>query len=69
MQHATESRDAKLAKKLLQWFLEETKRECFTASLFTCYDLLPPSVMLELAWRHSLVDLAMPCHPDDEEVP
>lgn len=69
MQHATESRDAKLAKKLLQWFLEETKRECFMASLFTCYDLLPPSVMLELAWRHSLVDLAMPCHPDDEEVP
>lgn len=60
MQHAAESRDAELAEKLLQWFLEEGKRECFAASLFTCYDLLPPDVVLELAWRHDLVDLAMP---------
>lgn len=60
MQHAAESRDAELAEKLLQWFLEEGNRECFAASLFTCYDLLPPDVVLELAWRHNLVDLAMP---------
>lgn len=60
MQHAAESRDAELAEKLLQWFLEEGKRECFAASLFTCYDLLPPDVVLELAWRHNLIDLAMP---------
>lgn len=60
MQHAAESRDAELAEKLLQWFLKEGKRECFAASLFTCYDLLPPDVVLELAWRHNLVDLAMP---------
>ncbi|XP_060051255.1 clathrin heavy chain 2 isoform X3 [Erinaceus europaeus] len=60
MLHAAESRDADLAEKLLQWFLEEGKRECFAASLFTCYDLLPPDVVLELAWRHNLVDLAMP---------
>ncbi|KAF3813680.1 hypothetical protein GH733_018212 [Mirounga leonina] len=60
MQHAAESRDAELAEKLLQWFLEEGKQECFAASLFTCYDLLPPDVVLELAWRHNLVDLAMP---------
>uniref|UniRef100_A0A2K5V2Y9 Clathrin heavy chain n=1 Tax=Macaca fascicularis TaxID=9541 RepID=A0A2K5V2Y9_MACFA len=60
MQHAAESRDAELAQKLLQWFLEEGKRECFAASLFTCYDLLHPDMVLELAWRHNLVDLAMP---------
>ncbi|XP_058287353.1 clathrin heavy chain 2 isoform X4 [Hylobates moloch] len=60
MQHAAESRDAELAQKLLQWFLEEGKRECFAASLFTCYDLLRPDMVLELAWRHNLVDLAMP---------
>lgn len=60
MQHTAESRDAELAEKLLQWFLEEGKRECFAASLFTCYDLLPPDVVLELAWRHNLLDLAMP---------
>ncbi|KAF5915646.1 hypothetical protein HPG69_015266 [Diceros bicornis minor] len=60
MQHAAESQDAKLAEKLLQWFLEEGKQDCFAASLFACYDLLPPDVVLELAWRHNLVDLAMP---------
>ncbi|XP_030771005.1 clathrin heavy chain 2 isoform X4 [Rhinopithecus roxellana] len=60
MQHAAESRDAELTQKLLQWFLEEGKRECFAASLFTCYDLLRPDMVLELAWRHNLVDLAMP---------
>ncbi|XP_039318335.2 clathrin heavy chain 2 isoform X7 [Saimiri boliviensis] len=60
MQHAAESQDAELAQKLLQWFLEEGKRECFTAALFTCYDLLRPDVVLELAWRHNLMNLAMP---------
>nr|XP_019565714.1 PREDICTED: clathrin heavy chain 2 isoform X2 [Rhinolophus sinicus] len=60
MLHTAESRDAELAEQLLQWFLEEGKRECFAASLFTCYDLLPPDVVLELAWRHNLLDLAMP---------
>uniref|UniRef100_A0A5F9DSZ0 Clathrin heavy chain n=1 Tax=Oryctolagus cuniculus TaxID=9986 RepID=A0A5F9DSZ0_RABIT len=60
MQHAAESRDAELATKLLQWFLEEGRRECFAASLFTCYDLLHPDVVLELAWRHNLMDFAMP---------
>ncbi|KAM5263324.1 clathrin heavy chain 2 [Ctenodactylus gundi] len=60
MQHAAESRDPELAQKLLQWFLEEGERECFAASLFTCYDLLHPDVVLELAWRHNLMDFAMP---------
>ncbi|XP_004628048.1 clathrin heavy chain 2 isoform X2 [Octodon degus] len=60
IQHAAESRDPELVEKLLQWFLEEGKRECFTASLFTCYDLLHPDVVLELAWRHNLINFAMP---------
>uniref|UniRef100_A0A286XQZ2 Clathrin heavy chain n=1 Tax=Cavia porcellus TaxID=10141 RepID=A0A286XQZ2_CAVPO len=60
IQHAAESRDPELVEKLLRWFLEEGKRECFTASLFTCYDLLHPDVVLELAWRHNLIDFAMP---------
>lgn len=74
MQHAAESRDAELAEKLLHSFLEEGKRECFAASLFTCYDLLPPDVVLELAWRHNLVDQPggpghALLHPGDEGVP
>lgn len=61
MEHAAKSRDAELAEKLLQWFLEEGKQECFAASLFACYNLLSPDVVLELAWRHNLLDLAVPC--------
>ncbi|XP_012589734.1 PREDICTED: clathrin heavy chain 2 [Condylura cristata] len=60
MQHAAESRDTTLVEELLQWFLKEGKRECFAASLVNCYDLLPPDVVLELAWKHNVVDLAMP---------
>ena len=27
---------------------------------FQCYDLLRPDVILELAWRHKIMDFAMP---------
>nr|3QIL_A Chain A, Clathrin heavy chain 1 [Bos taurus]3QIL_B Chain B, Clathrin heavy chain 1 [Bos taurus]3QIL_C Chain C, Clathrin heavy chain 1 [Bos taurus]3QIL_D Chain D, Clathrin heavy chain 1 [Bos taurus]3QIL_E Chain E, Clathrin heavy chain 1 [Bos taurus]3QIL_F Chain F, Clathrin heavy chain 1 [Bos taurus]3QIL_G Chain G, Clathrin heavy chain 1 [Bos taurus]3QIL_H Chain H, Clathrin heavy chain 1 [Bos taurus]3QIL_I Chain I, Clathrin heavy chain 1 [Bos taurus]3QIL_J Chain J, Clathrin heavy chain 1 len=60
MQYASESKDTELAEELLQWFLQEEKRECFGACLFTCYDLLRPDVVLELAWRHNIMDFAMP---------
>ncbi|KAM9194420.1 LOW QUALITY PROTEIN: clathrin heavy chain 2 [Dugong dugon] len=61
MQHAVESQDAEQAENLLQWFLEEGQRECFIATLFTCYDLLSSDMVLELAWRHNLRDCAVPC--------
>ena len=35
-------------------------RECFAACLFTCYDLLKPDVVTELAWRNDMMDFAMP---------
>ncbi|PIO34470.1 hypothetical protein AB205_0022240, partial [Aquarana catesbeiana] len=60
MLYAAESKDIELAEKLLQWFLEEGKCECFAATLFTCYDLLHPDIVLELAWRHNIMDFAMP---------
>ena len=34
--------------------------DCFAACLFQCYDLLHPDVILELAWRHNIMDFAMP---------
>jgi hypothetical protein len=34
--------------------------ECFAAALYTCYDLLRPDSVLELAWRHKLIDNAFP---------
>lgn len=60
MRYAAESQDGALAQDLLRWFVEEGKRECFAACLFTCYDLMAPDVVLELAWRHGLVDFTMP---------
>jgi len=60
MQFACDSRDCDVAEDLLQWFLEIGKVECFAASLYMCYDLLKPDVVLELAWKHDLVDFAMP---------
>lgn len=35
-------------------------KECFSACLYTCYDLLTPDVALELAWRKGQLDFAMP---------
>uniref|UniRef100_A0AAQ4RS25 Clathrin heavy chain n=1 Tax=Gasterosteus aculeatus aculeatus TaxID=481459 RepID=A0AAQ4RS25_GASAC len=60
MLYVAESKDAELAETLLQWFLEEGRKECFAACLFASYDLLHPDVVLELAWRQNIVDFAMP---------
>jgi clathrin heavy chain len=60
METAAESRDTSVAEELLDFFLTEKKKECFSALLYTCYDLLRPDVVLELAWRQGWVDAAMP---------
>lgn len=60
MQYACESREVEIAEGLIAWFLEIGKKECFASCLFTCYDLLRPDVILELAWRHNIMDFAMP---------
>ena len=60
MQYACESREVEIAEGLIAWFLEIGKKECFASCLFTCYDLLRPDVILELAWRHDIIDFAMP---------
>lgn len=60
MCYAGESKDIDIAEDLIAWFLEEKYHECFAACLFQCYDLLRPDVILELAWRHNIMDFAMP---------
>ena len=60
MQYAAESRETLIAEELIAWFLEEGNHECFAASLFQCYDLLRPDTILELSWRHNIMDFAMP---------
>ena len=60
METAAESRDKEVTEELLRYFIEVGKRECFAAMLYTCYDLLRPDVVFELAWRHNLKNFAMP---------
>ena len=60
MMYACESRNVEIAEALIAWFLEIGKKECFAACLYSCYDLLHPDVILELAWRHNIMDFAMP---------
>ena len=60
MSYAAESRQVDIAEDLISWFLDEKLFECFGACLFQCYDLLRPDVILELAWRHDIMNFAMP---------
>ncbi|KAG0240040.1 hypothetical protein BGX31_002304 [Mortierella sp. GBA43] len=60
METAAESSDNSVAEELLQYFVESGNKECFAACLYICYDLVRPDIVLELAWRHGLIDFAMP---------
>ncbi|XP_031626187.1 clathrin heavy chain [Contarinia nasturtii] len=60
MEYAAESGKQEIAEELLGWFLERKAFDCFSACLYQCYDLLRPDVIMELAWRHKIMDFAMP---------
>jgi len=57
---AASSKDEKLVVDVLNFFVDAGEKECFSAALFACYDLVAPDLVLELAWRKQLVDQAMP---------
>lgn len=54
------SDDAELAEELANFFLEQNLGECFVAILYTCFEFFRPDLALELAWRHGVMDHAMP---------
>jgi len=65
METAALSEDKALAEELLRFFVENIKKEscpksCFAACLFTCFELIRPDVVLELAWRYGLTEYCMP---------
>ena len=60
METAAQSGEASIAEELLHFFVENGRKECFAALLYTCYDLIKPDLALEVAWTHGLVDMAMP---------
>lgn len=60
METAAESKDQDVAENLLRFFVDHELFEAFAAMLFTCYDLLRPDAVLELAWRNGIIGFAMP---------
>lgn len=60
METVAVSDSPELAEELLRWFVSAKEPECFAACLYTCYNLLRPDVVLEVAWMHKLMDYAMP---------
>lgn len=57
---AAESKKPELVEEVLRFFAENGRKDCFAAALYTAYDLISPDVALELAWRHGMIDFAMP---------
>eukprot|EP00884_Botryococcus_braunii_P006634 jgi/Botrbrau1/15972/Bobra.0294s0010.1 len=57
---AAQSGEAEIVEELLTYFVKEKQNECFTAMLYTCYDLIKPDVALEVAWTNKLTDQVMP---------
>ncbi|KAJ2614259.1 Clathrin heavy chain [Coemansia sp. RSA 1365] len=60
MTTARQSGSTEIAEDLVRYFVESGNAACFSACLFTCYDLLRSDVVMELAWRHGLANEAMP---------
>ena len=57
---AAGSQDTELAEEVLRFFVSVQDKECFCATLYTCYDLISPDVAMELAWRNGYTDFVMP---------
>ncbi|GME80560.1 unnamed protein product [Ambrosiozyma monospora] len=60
IESAALSENTKVATELLTYFVETGNKECFVATLYACYHLIPYDVVLELAWLHNLGDLIKP---------
>ncbi|RGB43851.1 hypothetical protein C1646_679763 [Rhizophagus diaphanus] len=48
-------RSTEIAEELLEYFVQIGNKECFTACLYTCYDLVRSDVVLEMSWKHGLI--------------
>jgi clathrin heavy chain len=57
---AADSKETKVADSLLAYFVEIGDKSCFSATLYSCFDLLTPDAVMEHAWRNGLTDMAMP---------
>jgi len=57
---ASASQRPEVVENLLRFFVSEGRKDCFTACLFSCFDFISPDVVIELSWKHGMMDFAMP---------
>jgi len=57
---ANESADPEIIEKLLRFFCETSEKECFSATLFTCYSHVSPDIVLELGWINGYQNFIVP---------
>jgi clathrin heavy chain len=57
---ANESEDADIVEALLRFFCETSEKECFCATLFTCFAHISPDIALELGWMNGYHHFIMP---------
>lgn len=60
METVAESRDSTLAEDLLRTIIDMDDKELFAAMLYSCYSLVKPDVVMELAWRKDMFEFIMP---------
>lgn len=60
METVAESRDPALAEDLMRHVMNMQDKELLAAMLYTCYELVKPDVVLEVAWRQGLNEYVMP---------
>eukprot|EP00831_Metopus_contortus_P062242 TRINITY_DN542_c0_g1_i2.p1 TRINITY_DN542_c0_g1~~TRINITY_DN542_c0_g1_i2.p1 ORF type:complete len:394 (+),score=81.13 TRINITY_DN542_c0_g1_i2:213-1394(+) len=60
IESAMESKNGEIAEELLRFFVSKKDKESFAACLYTCYELIEPDVVMELAWRNNLMEFAYP---------
>jgi len=60
MDVAASSGSQDLAEGLAKFFMDNQNFECFSATLYICYDLIRPDVAIELAWVKKQTDMVMP---------
>lgn len=64
MEATAASGNKKTAEELLYFFAtkidEKDKAPCFAACLYTCYEIIDPDTVMEIAWMNNLREFAMP---------
>lgn len=57
---AAASANTEVAEDLLRYFVDIGNKECYVATLYSCYDLIRGDVVDEVNWRYGLNDYTMP---------